>query len=653
MGRAIAEQDWTDHPLGPIPKWPPALRAAVSMMLGSGFPCFLGWGDSLYTFYNDAYAPVLGNKIAIGHGRSLLGELWPEATEAARPLLEQALAGRTMFFENMPFKVYRHGFIEQTYFTLSYSPVLDENGDVHGVLGITVDTSDKVAALARLEESEERYRLSLESSGMIGTWTVDPETDITVIDDRFAKLFEVDPVLAKRGVNIGVFTEKIHSDDRPRVLAAVADAIQTGDRYDIDYRICQRSGADIWVTAKGKTFIDAYTGKKRFAGVAVDITDRKATEQKLIDANQRKDEFLAMLAHELRNPLAPISAAAELLQTAKLDEKRVRQTSEIIVRQVKHMTGLVNDLLDVSRVTRGLVELDRSPVDIRHVITEAIEQATPSIQSQRHHLVTDLTPDATIVSGDRKRLVQIVANVLQNAAKYTRPGGSITLKTEIHDQNVQIEVNDNGVGMTPDLASRVFDLFSQAQVTPDRTSGGLGLGLALVKSLVHLHGGTVTCASDGPGHGSTFTIYLPRTSADMSANATKDNDSTLQNNAKALRIMVVDDNMDAAAMLAMLLEMSGHHVIIEQGGAQALERAKVDRPQVFLLDIGLPEMDGNELAKRLRAQPENAKSIMVAVTGYGQGSDIDSTLAAGFNHHLVKPVDTAKLAAILAEVTST
>ncbi|WP_334187739.1 PAS domain-containing protein [Noviherbaspirillum sp.] len=379
-----------------------------------------------------------------------------------------------------------------------------------------------------------------------------------------------------------------------------------------------------------------------------DVSERMASQEKLEDANRRKDEFLAMLAHELRNPLAPISAAAELLQMVKLGEERMRQTSQIIGRQVEHMTGLVDDLLDVSRVTRGLVELDAAPIDISHIITDAIEQATPLIRARKHHLGMRLASDATLVLADKKRLVQVLANLLSNAAKYTPDGGHILIKTEVRPAHVLIQVSDDGIGMAPDMVARAFDLFAQAERTSDRSSGGLGLGLALVKSLVEHHHGTVTCESLGLGFGSTFTICLPRLLADDCA---KDAPLTVQQNSKALRIMVVDDNMDAAAMLAMLLEASGHKVQVEHGARRALERAKIDPPQVFLLDIGLPEMDGNELAKRLRAQPETANAVLIAITGYGQDSDRGCALAAGFDHHLVMPVDTAKLAAILLEAT--
>ncbi|HEV2610027.1 MAG TPA: ATP-binding protein [Noviherbaspirillum sp.] len=381
-----------------------------------------------------------------------------------------------------------------------------------------------------------------------------------------------------------------------------------------------------------------------------DITERKATQEKLQEADRRKDEFLAMLAHELRNPLAPIGAAAELLQIIKLDEERVRQTSQIIGRQVSHMTSLVDDLLDVSRVTRGLVELDNAPLDIRRVVGDAVEQVTPLIQSRRHHFALHLPPDTTIVKGDNKRLVQVIANILNNAVKYTPEGGNIVLKVDVHAAHVVIEVGDNGIGMSPELAARAFDLFAQAERSSDRSSGGLGLGLALVKSLVDLHGGTVACESAGLGKGSKFTVCLPRLVHEQSDTHRQNVDSYMRKDTHSLRILVVDDNVDAAAMLAMLLEASGHEVLVEHASRKALERAREEKPQVCLLDIGLPEIDGNELAQRLRAQPETAKSVLIAVTGYGQEQDRKQTLAAGFDHHLVKPVDTKKLAFLLAEV---
>jgi PAS domain S-box-containing protein len=378
--------------------------------------------------------------------------------------------------------------------------------------------------------------------------------------------------------------------------------------------------------------------------------EKARVEEELRKKDRQKDEFLAMLAHELRNPLAPIGAAAELLQMVKLDEERIRQTSRIIGRQVRHMTSLVDDLLDVSRVTRGLVELDDELLDIGDVVADAVEQVTPLMRSRQHHLGLQMALKAPLVMGDKKRLVQIIANLLNNAAKYTPEGGDIQVKTEVRNDDVLIQVIDNGIGMAPELACRAFDLFTQAERTSDRISGGLGLGLALVKSLVELHQGTVTAYSPDLGKGSTFTVRLPRLRTENCVPGLQNADATPQPATRPLRIMVVDDNADAASMLGMLLEASGHEVLIEHGSQKALERARKEAPQVCVLDIGLPEIDGNELAKRLRAQPETAQSVLIAVTGYGQENDRKQTQAAGFDHHLVKPVDTAQLSAILRAV---
>jgi PAS domain S-box-containing protein len=390
--------------------------------------------------------------------------------------------------------------------------------------------------------------------------------------------------------------------------------------------------------------------------IAVDITteveSRSHVERlnlELQDAARAKDEFLAMLAHELRNPLAPIGAAAELLQIMALDEKRVRQTSQVIGRQVRHMTALVDDLLDVSRLTRGLVDLDRAPLDIRHVVADAVEQVTPLIQSRQHRLSLHLPPQMTVVNGDKKRLIQVVANILNNAAKYTPENGNIELSVEVHADHVAVKIEDNGIGMEAGLAARAFDLFAQAERTPDRSSGGLGLGLALVKSLTQLHGGRVSCNSSGLGKGSTFSVYLPRQIDSKVERNDPHGDRTNEEEATSLHILVVDDNEDAAAMIAMLLRALGHHVMVEHSSSKALARAMQDAPQVCVLDIGLPEMDGIELAKRLRAHPETANVLLIALTGYGQDEDRRRTRAAGFDHHLVKPADIKQLLAILAD----
>ena len=270
--------------------------------------------------------------------------------------------------------------------------------------------------------------------------------------------------------------------------------------------------------------------------------------------------------------------------------------------------------------------------------------------ARRQRLSLEVSPESLTVLGDHKRLVQVVGNLLNNSAKYTPEGGNIVLKTQAQDGQALLRVEDDGMGMQPELASRVFDLFAQAERTPDRSSGGLGLGLALVKSLVELHGGTVGCASDGPDKGSRLSVWLPLL-AQPAASDLPQSPGQCGPAQKALRVMIVDDNVDAAQMLAMFLEASGHEVRVEYGARQALEQARIKPPDVFLLDIGLPDIDGNELAQRIHAQPETAGAVLIAITGYGQAQDRKKALAAGFTHHFVKPVDPAKLVALLAGMT--
>jgi PAS domain S-box-containing protein len=379
-----------------------------------------------------------------------------------------------------------------------------------------------------------------------------------------------------------------------------------------------------------------------------DITDRKLAEDKLMEADRRKDEFLAMLAHELRNPLAPISAAAELLKLGALDEQRVYQSSTIIGRQVRHMTRLVDDLLDVSRVTRGLITLARVAVDARVVVDEAVEQVRPMIDARAQQLTVRHPPHGAVVLGDKARLVQVVANVLGNASKYTPEGRRIDLRAEALGPRLVLSVRDEGIGMDRELTGRVFDLFTQAERSSDRSQGGLGLGLALVKHLVELHGGTVGCSSPGLGKGSTFVITLP---LEHEAVLAEDLPAAPSVPAAArLRVLVVDDNADAAEMLGMLLASQGHEVVMEHDSLRALERARSVRPDVCLLDIGLPEMDGKELARRLRQQSETRETLLVAVTGYGRPEDREEAFAAGFQHHLVKPVNFDHLLQVLESV---
>lgn len=648
VGRQIAQFDWAMHPLGPIAGWPPALRTSLSIMLSSGFPSYIAWTDQLYTLFNGPYQELMAERPNALQGTSM-GALWPEIAEVAVSICSQAFTGESMYFQDMSLPITRRGFTGPNYFTFSVSPIRDEQGVICGVLGTVIETTEKVLALARYQEAEERYRLSLEA-GSMGTWSVDPDTGMTVLDERFAHLFGVAPEVAARGASLEYFTQVIHPDDRADVVAAVTQAMQNGTAYDIDYRTAPKTGKTVWVSAKGRMFMDVSSGKRRFAGVATDITKRKEAELALREADRRKDEFLAMLAHELRNPLAPISAAADLLRMRILDSDRIATTSEVISRQVAHMTNLIDDLLDVSRVTRGLVTLDTEEVSLNGILTDAVEQAMPLIGAKGQHISLKLAPEDTLVYGDKKRLVQVLSNLLNNAAKYTPDGGHIQLAAAITAEHAEISVTDDGIGMDPAFASRAFELFSQAERSSDRASGGLGLGLALVKSLIELHHGTVSAFSAGLGTGSTFSVVLPRLTERHEKKCGAMFQDVVRQGTALLRIMVVDDNHDAALMLAMLLESVDHEVTVEHAAKAALRRSATVRPDVFLLDIGLPEIDGHALARSLRAQPETAGAVLIAVTGYGQEHDREATRLAGFDHHLVKPIDMRYLLTLLAGI---
>jgi len=366
------------------------------------------------------------------------------------------------------------------------------------------------------------------------------------------------------------------------------------------------------------------------------------------EIDRRKDEFLAMLAHELRNPLAPVSAASDLLKMPNLDRDRIRQTSDIISRQVKHMTGLIDDLLDVSRVSRGLVTLNMATLDARQIVTSAVEQARPLIDARRHRLTVRPAPDIAWIDGDQKRLVQILANVLNNAAKYTPEGGEIVIGMALTPGRLTYTVTDNGIGMAPHVIDHIFDMFAQAERTSDRTQGGLGIGLALVKNLVQLHGGTVAAYSDGAGAGSRFEIGFPLSVQPL---APADAASAADGGAALARsVLVVDDNVDAAMMLGMFLELAGYAVQVVHDATAALAIATMAPHAIdaCLLDIGLPDMDGNALARRLRGIGATANATLIAITGYGQEDDRRKTREAGFDQHHVKPVDMQKLMDTLA-----
>ncbi|WP_151637930.1 hybrid sensor histidine kinase/response regulator [Noviherbaspirillum aerium] len=521
------------------------------------------------------------------------------------------------------------------------------NGRLDGAVCTFVDLTDRRHTEMALQQSEAHLQSLFEQTA-VGICETDGTGQIIRVNDRYCEIVARtrEELLARKMQDI------THPDDLPRNLALLRKAVATGQPFELEKRYVRPDGSIVWVN--NTVSLIRTPGSQpvhSILAVTLDISERKRVEDALRQADQRKDEFLAMLAHELRNPLAPIGAAGELLAIGQLDRERIMQTSAVISRQVRHMSGLLDDLLDVSRVTRGLATLDKADLDVKHVIADAIEQVRPLIEGKRHRLTVELDPEPAHVQGDAKRLVQILTNLLNNAAKYTPEQGSISLTMRAPDGQVILEVLDNGIGITPGLQPHIFDLFAQAERSPDRSQGGLGIGLALVKSLVTLHNGTITCHSAGLGKGSRFTVTLPRQGRPAIRAAQAQDGVQVRAGSSKLRILVVDDNVDAAQLLGMYLEVAGHEVAVEHDSRQALIRAGRELPDVCILDIGLPEMDGNELARRLRAQEGTAKMALIAVTGYGQEQDRLNAMAAGFNHHFVKPVDAAKLLALLSDIS--
>ena len=392
-------------------------------------------------------------------------------------------------------------------------------------------------------------------------------------------------------------------------------------------------------------------GEEVLIAIVRDVTERNRAAAALREADRRKDEFLAMLAHELRNPIAPISMAAQLLMGAPGDTARVDQLSQVIARQVGHMVGLVDDLLDVSRVTRGLVVLEQHALDLNTLLIDAVEQVRPLLDARRHRLTVQPSGEPACIFADRSRMVQIIANLLNNAAKYTPEGGAISLVISLQPEHVELAVTDNGIGIAPALLSQVFDLFTQAERSPDRSQGGLGLGLALVKSLTELHQGTVCASSAGVGQGSRFAVRLPRLRLPDMAPGQMQPEllAHAQVSAHPLRMLLVDDNVDAADTLATFLKDAGHQVTVRHDVGGALAALEEGMPEVCIFDIGLPDVDGYSLARRVRALPGGQACRLLGLSGYGHERDRARALQAGFDEYFVKPVDTRRLLSQLSE----
>lgn len=536
---------------------------------------------------------------------------------------------------------------EERYWSATSTPILGPAGELLCISHRTEDVTGTWRMQEALRQSQTRAEAALRIA-QLGTFEWSLKTDEVQRSDRTAEIYQFSE---HEGFRAEDFFQRTHPDDLAQVQAIV-EASLAGDGYaEQSFRLRLPDGSIRHVKSIATSERDAEGVWALHVGVATDITERVLHEQSLVEASRRKDEFLAMLAHELRNPLAPIATAAELLQMASGDPARVKKTSDIIARQVRHMAGLVDDLLDVSRVTRGQVSLELADSDVHQAVLEAIEQVRPLIDARGHELTLHTSTQPALVRADPKRLVQVLTNLLTNAARYTPRDGQIAIQLGVDADAVHLSVIDSGQGMTPELLKTCFDLFVQGERTSERGAGGLGIGLALVRSLVELHSGSVRAESEGLGKGSRFTITLPRISKAVEpVSVTPAAGEGLQHGADRLKVLIVDDNEDAAEMLALWVDTLSHEAMVEHHPLRALERIGVDPPDVCLLDIGLPDMDGYELARTIRTRLGPERVTLVAVTGYGQPQDREDALRAGFDEHFAKPVDCNTLAELLAKV---
>jgi PAS domain S-box-containing protein len=445
------------------------------------------------------------------------------------------------------------------------------------------------------------------------------------------------------------WSKAIHPDDAQPSIDAWRRAVAARKKFIFEHRVRRHDGVYRWFEVRAVPVLEADGTIREWVGLHRDIDDEKHAAAQLTrervaaeQANRVKDEFLAMLGHELRNPLSPILTAVQLLKLRHVESREV----DVIERQARHLTRLLEDLLDVSRITRGKIALNKEPVEVADVAAAAVEMASPGIDRGRHKLTTEIPARGLVIVADPVRMAQVIANLLTNAAKYTPPGGRITLRAEHAGGEVVLSVEDTGEGISAELLPHLFDMFVQSGQTLARSEGGLGLGLTIVKSLVTMHGGTVSAQSEGRGRGSSFVVRLPAVTRIAKPREASGRAIAPTNRQK--RVLVVDDNPDFAEMLAEAVEGLGYRTAIAHDGAEALTVAREFDPHIALVDIGLPIMDGYELAERLRSQRQDL--TLLAITGYGQESDSQRARDAGFREHVTKPVELTSLYRLLDEV---
>ena len=597
--------------------------------------------------WNAAAERIFGYSAAEAIGQSINLIIPADRREEEREILRRLRGGqRVDHLETV--RVTKDG--RRLSISLTVSPVRDASGRIVGASKVARDITERKRAEAALQERETQLKAITDATPALIAY-VDAALRYRFVNRQYEEWFG-----HTREEILGQTMDVVLGPSAMEVLRPHIAAALHGEPVHFETLSPYRDGGTRWIDAQYVPHRDAQGGILGFFVLVLDITERKRaeealrrSEQALKDADRRKNEFLATLAHELRNPLAPLRNGLQILRMTAKDPAAVEPCLGMMERQLAQLARLVDDLMDVNRITSGKVALRRERVDLGRVVLQAVETSRPLIESGGHELTLDLSPEPVIVEGDLLRLAQVVGNLLNNAAKYTERGGRITVLTREEDGAAVVRVRDTGVGIPAEMLARVFDMFTQVDRAQGRVQEGLGIGLTLVRSLVELHGGSVAARSEGAGKGSEFEIRLPtaaRTAVAPGASAASRPAGSRR------RILVVDDNRDAATSLATMLGLAGHETRAAWDGLEALAAAADFRPDVVVLDLGMPRLDGYETARRIRQQPWGKGAVLIALSGWGQEEDRRRSLDAGFDHHLVKPVDLSEFTRLLARLAA-
>jgi len=546
---------------------------------------------------------------------------------------------------------------------LVVTAVRNPGGEITGFLGVAEDISDRKRSEEALRKSEERFDLAVAGSND-GIWDWNVHTNEVYYSPRFKELVGYrDDVFEN---TFASWETSLHPDDRGRTLARLHHHLEDREPYDVEYRLRTKSGEYRWFRARGQAIWDSSGQAVRMAGSLIDITERKLADAilqrnaaeiehanetlRMAEAEARqavvkRDQFLAMLSHELRNPLSAILNGVNILDHSDADREAVDSARQAIWRQAHHMSRLLDDLLDVARITQGKIRFHKQTLNLNELLREAGKSVQPAIETRRQHFTIIQAREPVLIYGDSTRLLQVVENLLTNASKYTPPNGSIVMELKKENDHCELCVRDSGRGIAPDMLDEIFAMFVQSNNALDRSDGGMGVGLTLVRALVELHHGTVTATSNGLGLGSQFVVRLPLTSHLPAKSAIQDPMTASVGN----RVLLIEDNPDSRETLQTILRLDGFQVESAEDGQQGLDAIFALRPDVAVIDIGLPKLDGYEVARRVREQFSKSEIRLVALTGYGQEKDRDAVIQAGFDEHLVKPVDVEVLKRVMSQ----